>query len=56
MDLEEHAEGGVDRKQRTNESILQEMGEMRGSLSLLQRAKRQTMMFFGNVMRVDGLE
>ena len=39
----------------TNESILQELGEVRGDLSLLQRATRQTMMFFGHVMRADGL-
>ena len=42
-------------ERRTNESILQEIGEMRGGLLLLKRAARQTMLFFGHVMRADDL-
>src|SRR6218665_870121 len=38
---------------KTTESILQELGEIREGLSLLQRATRQKMMFFGHVMRAD---
>ena len=37
---------------RTNEPILQKIGEMRGGLSLLQRATSQKMY----VMRADDLE
>src|SRR6218665_3574639 len=32
-------------EKRTNESILQELGELRGGLSLLQKATRQKMSF-----------
>ena len=55
MDLDEDVEGGVDRKEK-NKSILQEIGELMGGLSLLQRAIRQKMKFFGHVMREEGLE
>src|SRR6218665_1031884 len=43
-------------ERRTNELILQEIGKMRGDLSLLQKAIRPKMMFFGHVMGADGLE
>src|SRR6218665_173428 len=43
-------------KRRTNESIVQEIGEMRGRLSLFQRATRQKMMFLGHVMKAAGLK
>src|ERR1700733_12711757 len=43
-------------ERRTNESILQEIGHLRGSLTLGQRAERQKLMFFGHVMRADGME
>src|SRR6218665_1315631 len=43
-------------ERRTNESILQEIGEMREGLSLLERATRQKMMRFEHVMRTNGLE
>src|SRR6218665_2280526 len=43
-------------ERRTNELILQEIWKMRGDLSLLQKAIRPKMMFFGHVMRADGLE
>src|ERR1700733_6328717 len=43
-------------ERRTNESILKEIGHLRGSLSLGQRAARQKLIFFGDVMRADGLE
>src|SRR6218665_1668672 len=43
-------------EKRTNESILQEIEEMRGGLTLLQRTTRHTMMFFVHVMRANGLE
>jgi hypothetical protein len=43
-------------EKRTNESILQEIGQSRGKLSLGQRAARQKMAFFGHVMRANGLE
>ncbi len=52
MNLEEDAEGGVDRKESTlqeiGEMIVQEIGEMTGDLSLLQRATRQKTMSFGH--------
>ena len=43
-------------EKRTNESVLQEIGELRGDMTLNQRATRQKLMYFGNVMRADGLE
>jgi hypothetical protein len=43
-------------EKRTNESILQEIGQSRGNMSLGQRAARQKMAFFGHVMRANGLE
>src|ERR1700733_13050358 len=43
-------------EKRTNVSILQEIGQLRGNLTLGQRAARQKLMFFGHVMRSDGLE
>src|SRR6218665_110389 len=36
-------------EKRTNESILMEIGQARGDLSLRQRAAKQKMMFFGHV-------
>ena len=43
-------------ERRMNESVLQEIGKMRGGLSLLHRTTRQKMMLFGRVMRTNGLE
>jgi len=43
-------------EKRTNESILRAIGRARGDLSLRQRAAKQKMMFFGHVMRADGME
>src|SRR3984885_4766589 len=43
-------------EKRTNVSILQEIGQLRGNLTLGQRAARQKLMFFGHVMRSDGQE
>src|ERR1700733_6545060 len=36
--------------------VKQEIGQLRGNLTLGQRAARQKLMFFGHVMRSDGLE
>src|ERR1700733_8690320 len=36
--------------------FLQEIGHLRGNLTLGQRAARQKLMFFGHVTRTDGLE
>ena len=43
-------------EKRTNESVIQEMGQLRGDLTLQQRAIRQKLMYFGHVMRAEGLE
>src|SRR6218665_1196791 len=43
-------------ERRTNEAILQEIGAMRGGLSLLQRATKQKMMILEHMMRANGLE
>src|SRR6218665_3911546 len=43
-------------ERRTNEAILQEIGAMRGDLSLLLRATKQKMMILEHVMRANGLE
>jgi hypothetical protein len=41
---------------RTNVSVLQEIGQMRGKLTLQEKATRQKLMYFGHVMRTNGLE
>ena len=43
-------------EKRTNESILKEIGHLRGSMTLGQRAIRQKMAYFGHVMRANGME
>ena len=43
-------------EKRTNEHILEEIGHLRGDMTLRQRAARQKLMYFGHVMRADGLE
>ena len=43
-------------EKRTNESVIQEIGQLRGDLTLQQRAIRQKLMYFGHVMRAEGLE
>src|SRR6218665_1764158 len=43
-------------KKRTNESILMEIGHERGDMSLRQRAAKQKLMFFGHMMRANGME
>src|SRR6218665_2010815 len=43
-------------ERRTNEAIVQEIGEMRGGFLLLQRATKQKMMILEHVMRANGLE
>src|SRR6218665_1567946 len=43
-------------ERRTNEAILQEIGAMRGGLSLLQIATKLKMMILEHVMRANGLE
>ena len=44
------------KERRTNESVLQDIGQLRGDMSLLQMIIKQKLMFFGHVMRTDGLE
>ena len=44
------------REKRTNESVSQEIGELRGDMTLNQRATRQKLMYLGHVMHADGLE
>jgi hypothetical protein len=44
------------KERRTNESVIQELGHLRGDMTLLQRIIKQKMMYFGHVMRADGLE
>src|ERR1700757_5133302 len=43
-------------EKRTNVSVLQEIGEMRGELTLQDKATKQKLMYFGHVMRSNGLE
>src|SRR6218665_3992881 len=43
-------------EKRMNESILMEIGHERGNMSVRQRAANQKMMFFGHVMRANGIE
>ena len=43
-------------EKRTNEHILEEIGPLRGDMTLRQRAARQKTMNFGHVMTADGLE
>jgi len=43
-------------KKRTNESILMEIGHERGDMSLRQRAAKQKLMFYGHMMRANGME
>jgi len=43
-------------EKRTNESILMEIGQARGDLSQRQRTAKQKMLFFGHMMRANGLE
>jgi len=43
-------------EKRTNEHILEEIGHLRGEMSLRQRAMRQKVTYFGHVMRADGME
>jgi len=43
-------------EKRTNESILMEIGQARGVLSLRERAAKQKMIFFGHVMRANSME
>ena len=43
-------------EKKTNESILMDIGQARGVLSLRQRAAKQKMVFFGHVMRANGME
>ena len=38
------------REKRTNELVLQEIGELRGDMTLNQRATRQKLMYFGHVL------
>ena len=44
------------REKRTNASVIQEIGQLRGDLTLQQRAIRQKLMYFGHVMRAEGME
>ena len=43
-------------EKKTNVSVLQQMGQMRGKLTLQEKATRQKLMYFGHVMRTSGLE
>ena len=43
-------------ERRTNASVIQELGKLRGDLTLQQRAIKQKMIYFGHVMRADGME
>ena len=43
-------------EKRTNVSVLQQIGQMRGKLTLQEKATRQKLMYFGHVMRTSGLE
>jgi hypothetical protein len=43
-------------EKRTNVSVLQEIGQLRGDMTLQQRAIRQKLTYFGHVMRADGME
>ena len=54
--MEENVEGFLD---RDKESILKEIGHLRGRVTLGQRAAaaaRQKMTYFGHVMRANGME
>src|SRR6218665_3146553 len=41
---------------RTNESIMKEIGHARGDMSLRQRAAKQKLVFFGQVTRANDME